>query len=59
MTIFYIDLKKSKSPKRDSIKNFDVLKQTNRKISKGVVLCTCDEIFPIDSNNYLVPIYYI
>ena len=58
-TLYPIEIKKSKSPKKDSTKNFSVLNQTNRKISKGIVLCTCDEIFPLDSDNYLVPIYYI
>lgn len=31
----------------------------NNEIGKGIVLCMIDNIFPIDRNNYYVPISYI
>lgn len=59
-TIYPIEIKKSMSPSRDAIKNFNVLKDcTNKNIGTGIVLCNIDKITPIDTNNYFVPIEYI
>lgn len=57
--LYPIEIKKSKNPNRDSIKNFNVLQNIDKKIGNGIILCMIDEIFPIDKNNYLVPIDYI
>ena len=57
--LYPIEIKKGKSPRGDAIKNFFVLKDINKEVAKGIVLCMCDEIFPIDKDNYKVPIRYI
>lgn len=56
--IYPIEIKKSKNPGKESIKNFDVLnKLTN--VKPGIVICMMDEIFPIDEHNNFIPIEYI
>lgn len=57
--LYPIEIKKSKNPNKESIKNFYVLNETNKEIANGIVLCMMDEIFPIDKDNYYVPISYI
>lgn len=57
--LYPIEIKKSKNPNKDSVKNFYVLNESNKEISNGIVLCMIDEIFPIDKDNYYVPISYI
>lgn len=57
--LYPIEIKKSMHPNKDAIKNFYVLEDTKKEIGNGTVLCMTEEIFPIDKNNYLVPIKYI
>ena len=58
-TLYPIEIKKSSNPKGDAIKNFKVLEQTGKKIGTGNVICLCDQLYPIDRNNYLVPAWVI
>ena len=51
--------KKKKKPNGECTKNFEVLDSLNNEKGKGIVLCMSDEIFPIDRNNYYVPVSYI
>lgn len=57
--IYPIEIKKSKNLGKDCIKNFDVVERFNIEKSNGIVLCMVDQLFPIDNDNYLVPIEYI
>lgn len=57
--LYPVEIKKSKNPNKDSVKNFYVLESTKKEVGKGIVLCMCNDIFPIDRNNYYVPISYI
>jgi len=57
--LYLIEIKKSKNPSKESIKSFKVLDETKQKIALGVVLCMVNSIFPLDKNNYCVPISYI
>ena len=57
--LYPVEIKKSKNPGKEAIKNFDVLKDVKIEIANGTVLCMIDEIFPIDRNNFSVPIRYI
>lgn len=57
--LYPIEIKKSKNPGHDAIKNFYVLNDLKKEIAPCVVLCMADSIFPIDAYNYLVPIKYI
>ncbi len=57
--LYPIEIKKGKKPNGECTKNFEVLGNLNMEIGKGIVLCMCDEIFPIDRDNYYVPVNYI
>lgn len=57
--LYPIEIKKSKNPGKSAVKSFRVLDDTKMEIAKGIVLCMVDEIFPIDRDNYCVPIRYI
>ena len=57
--LYPIEIKKSKNPGKNATKGFHVLKDTKMEIAKGVVLCMTDEIFPLDRENFCVPIRYI
>lgn len=57
--LYPIEIKKSKKPDINYVKNFDVLNDTKKTIGNGIVLCMIDKIYPIDKNNFCVPIEYI
>ena len=58
-TLYPIEIKKSSSPKKDSIKNFKVLEKSGVKIGAGAVICLARDIVPIDKNNLMVPVWLI
>ena len=57
--LYPVEIKKGKHPNGECIKNFDVLDKLNQDVAYGTVLCMIDEIFPIDRENFYVPIRYI
>jgi len=57
--LYPVEIKKNKNPSKDSIKSFIVLNDIKKEVGNGIVLCMCEEIFPIDRDNYYVPIRYI
>lgn len=57
--LYPVEIKKGKHPNGECVKNFSVLNKLNNEIAQGIVLCMIDQIFPIDRNNYYVPISYI
>lgn len=57
--VYPVEIKKSSNPKKDAIKNFDVVKDFNYEIGNGIVLCTMENIIAINENNYFLPIEYI
>ena len=57
--LYPVEIEKGKHPNGECVKNFSVLNKLNNEIAQGIVLCMIDQIFPIDRNNYYVPISYI
>ena len=57
--IYPIEIKKSASPRKDAIKNFDVVNNFETKKGNGIVLCMTKDIIAYDDDNYMVPIEYI
>lgn len=57
--LYPVEIKKGKRPNGECVKNFTVLNKLNYEIAPGIVLCMIDQIYPIDRNNYYVPISYI
>jgi len=58
-TLYPIEIKKSGNPKNTAIKNFSVLYKTKMIIGHGNVICLADDIYPIDKNNSIVPVWLI
>jgi predicted AAA+ superfamily ATPase len=70
-TLYPIEIKKSASPGKSAIKNFDVLnpitepqkfgelEQYKVEIGSGAVICMTNDILPIDEKNRYVPAWLI
>lgn len=65
-TIYPIEIKKSASPGKSAIKNFDVLKAATRsldslkvEIGTGSVICMSNDLLPINDMNWYVPVWLI
>ena len=58
-TVYPIEIKKGMNPKNSSIKNFSVIEKFGMNIGNGGIICLTNDLFPIDNNNYLIPIEYI
>lgn len=54
--IYPIEIKKSTSPDKNSLKNFKVLSSLNAEIGHGAVICLSPFAYPIDNMNKAVPI---
>lgn len=57
--IYPIEIKKSMNPKNSATKNFNVVEKFGMDIGNGAVICLTNELYPIDKNNYLIPIEFI
>ena len=51
-----IEIKKTSSPKKEMIKNFKILLNTNEKIGVGGLICSYENLIKLDENNYVYPI---
>lgn len=70
-TLYPIEIKKSASPGKDAIKNFNVLapvtepekfdglEQHKLSIGTGAVICMATDLLPIDRKNWYVPVWLI
>lgn len=54
-TIHPIEIKKSASPNRREIKKYSVIDKTSLKRGSGGIVCMCEEVIPIDSDNCFIP----
>lgn len=50
-----VEIKKSASPDRSALKAFSVLKNAERPVGTGAVICMSDMVLPIDENNLIMP----
>ena len=53
-TIHPIEIKKSASPNRREIKKYSVIDKTSLKRGSGGIVCICEEVIPIDSDNCII-----
>lgn len=54
-TIHPIEIKKSASPDRREIKKYSVIDKTALQRGCGGVVCMCEEVIPIDTQNCFIP----
>lgn len=57
--VYPIEIKKSKNPDRNMIKNFKVLNKGEKEIGEGGIICMVDTMVPLDDKNYAIPIQCI
>ena len=50
-----IEIKKSAAPDKSAIRAFSLLKNGERPVGRGGIVCMTDMVFPIDADNYLIP----
>lgn len=50
------EIKKTSNSTTSIIKNFNILKDTNKKIETGGIICCYDKLIHLDDNNYIIPL---
>ena len=55
-TIYPFEIKKTASPNKEMIKNFDILSKTKKEIGPGGVICLNPEIIPLTEKDKVIPI---
>lgn len=55
-TIYPFEIKKTASPNKEMIKNFEVLKNTKKEIGNGGVICLCPDVYPLTEKDKVIPI---
>lgn len=50
-----VEIKKASNPEKKVVKSFNVLNTSSCKLGTGSIVCMADSVFPIDSNNFLIP----
>ncbi len=58
-TIYPVEIKKNKKVGLDAIKNFSVVKQFGLDIGTGSVICMSETVFPLNRENYTIPVELI
>lgn len=54
-TIHPIEIKKSANPDRRETKKYSLIDKTSLKHGSGGIVCMCEEVIPIDSENCFIP----
>lgn len=57
--VYPVEIKKSKNPDKNMIKNFKILNKGEKEIGEGGIICMVDKIIPIDEKNIAIPIQCI
>lgn len=50
-----LEIKKHGTPRKDAIKHFQVLEKSGLKLGEGGVICLCNDLLPIDQQNWFIP----
>ena len=57
--VYPIEIKKSKNPDKNMIKNFNILNKGEKENGEGGVICMVDKIISLDNKNIAIPIQCI
>lgn len=57
--VYPIEIKKSKNPNKDMIKNFNVLNKGTKEIGEGGVICMVEKLVSLTDKNMAIPIQCI
>jgi predicted AAA+ superfamily ATPase len=54
-----IEIKKSANPKGNAGRHFSVLEKTGKNLGNGNIVCMSDDLIPVSSGNWAVPVWLI
>jgi len=54
--IYPLEIKKSATPDRSMLKNFNYLEKANLRLGNGGVICLCEKLLKLDEKTYYIPI---
>lgn len=54
--VYPLEIKKSANPGREAAKHFSVLERTSLEIAGGGVICMCEDLIPIDTQFWFIPV---
>ena len=57
--LYPFEIKKSASPDRNATKHFEALRKSGKEIGVGGVICMADSVYPINKDNYYIPIWLL
>ena len=55
-TLYPFEIKKTASPNKTMIKNFNLLEKVKKQIGIGGIICLYDNLMHLDEKNYIIPI---
>lgn len=55
-TLYPFEIKKTASPNKTMIKNFEKLNKSKKNIGTGGIICFYDKLLKLDEKNYIIPI---
>jgi len=55
-TVYPVEIKKSADPGKEALKNFTVTDSFSEIRGKGAVICLSSEMYPLDSENMVIPV---
>lgn len=58
-SLYPLEIKKSASPDKSMIRNFNLLDQVKKPIKEGGVVCLCDTLLPITEDNSAIPVWML
>lgn len=57
--LYPIEIKKSSNPKKNANRHFSVLEKAGFKCGVGNIICMVDDLIPVSSENWAVPVWLI
>ena len=58
-TVYPVEIKKTANPGKETIKNFGVMQNFGKVVGEGAVVCMYKDVYPINKNNWSIPVWLI
>jgi len=58
-TVFPVAIKKTGNPGKDAVKDFDILKNLDKLVGEGAVVCLHSNVLPLDKSNWIIPVWLV
>jgi len=57
--IYPLEFKKAARVERDTVKTFDLLKKSGKKVGPGGVICLSPDLLPLSATDNAIPVWYL